>query len=170
MLQELQRSLEVKIAYVERFVFLLIPIVLERMICNIVSAILPFDDLTDNTNIIMKKAFKVLDRLYRPNHNYKKIGVILLDLKQRKKDFRNNNYVIQDNLFTYDKNYKNIVDLSDIHMKILDNINAKMGKMTIFYGSQGMVKYSGRKKIEKDKWRMRSFYRSPFYTQIGLTY
>ena len=67
-------------------------------------------------------------------------------------------------MFTYDKNYKNIADLSDIHMKILDNINAKMGKMTIFYGSQGMVKYSGRKKIEKDKWRMRSFYRSPFYT------
>ena len=82
----------------------------------------------------------------------------------KEKDFRNNNYVIQDNLFTYDKNYKNIADLSDIHMKILDNINAKMGKMTIFYGSQGMVKYSRRKKIEKDKWRMRSFYRSPFYT------
>ena len=112
----------------------------------------------------MKKAFKVLDRLYRPNYNYKKIGVILLDLKQRKKDVQNNDYVIQDNLFTYGKNYKNIADASDIHMKILDNINTKMGKMTIFYGSQGIVKHSGRKKIEKDKWRMRSFYRSPFYT------
>ena len=128
------------------------------------SAILPFDDLTDNTNIIMKKAFKVLDRLYRPNYNYKKIGVILLDLKQRKKDVKNNDYVIQDNLFTYDKNYKNIADASDICMEILDNINTKMGKMTLFYGSQGIVKYSGRKKIENDKWRMRSFYRSPFYT------
>ena len=70
-------------------------------------------------------------------------------------------------MFTYDKNYKNIADLSDIHMKILDNVNAKMGKMTIFYGSQGMVKYSGRKKIEKDKWRMRSFYRFLFTLQIG---
>ena len=128
------------------------------------SVILPFDDLTDNTNIIMKKAFKVLDRLYRPNYNYKKIGVILLDLKQRKKDVKNKDYVIQDNLFTYDKNYKNIADASDICMEILDDINTKMGKMTLFYGSQGIVKHSGRKKIEKDKWRMRSFYRSPFYT------
>ena len=68
----------------------------------------------------MKKAFKVLDRLYRPNYNYKKIGVILLDLKQRKKDVKNNDYVIQDNLFTYGKNYKNIADASDISMKILD--------------------------------------------------
>ena len=49
-------------------------------------------------------------------------------------------------------------------MKILDDINNKMGKMTLFYASQGMVKLSRRKKIENDKWRMRSFYRSPFYT------
>merc|ERR1711988_232356 len=99
---------------------------------------LPFDDLTDNTNIIMKKAFKVLDRLYRPNYNYKKIGVILLDLKQRKKDFINKDYIIQSNLFTYNKNEKINASQSDIHMKILDGINAKMGKMTIFYGSQGI--------------------------------
>ena len=32
----LLEKLEVKIAYVERFVFLLIPIVLERRICNII--------------------------------------------------------------------------------------------------------------------------------------
>ena len=81
------------------------------------SAILPFDHLTDNTNIIMKKAFKILDTLYRPNYNYKKIGVILLDLKQRKKDVKNINYVIQDNLFMYDKSYKNIANPSDICMK-----------------------------------------------------
>ena len=67
-------------------------------------------------------------------------------------------------MFKYGKNYKNIADSSDISMKILDDINTKMGKMTLFYGSQGIVKHSGRKKIEKDKWRMRSFYRSPFYT------
>ena len=36
----------------------------------------------------MKKAFKILDTLYRPNYNYKKIGVILLDLKQRKKTLK----------------------------------------------------------------------------------
>ena len=49
-------------------------------------------------------------------------------------------------------------------MKMLDDINTKMGKMTLFYGSQGIVKYSGRKKIKKNKWKMRSFKKSPFYT------
>ena len=51
-----------------------------------------------------------------------------------------------------------------VHLSTEDDINNKMGKMTLFYGSQGIVKHSGRKKIENDKWRMRSFYRSPFYT------
>ena len=65
---------------------------------------------------------------------------------------------------TTNNSYKNVVNASDICVKILDDINAKMGKMTLFYGSQGLIKNAGRKKIENDKWRMRSFYRSPFYT------
>ena len=48
-------------------------------------------------------------------------------------------------------------------MKILDSINTKMGKMTLFYGSQGVMKQSKIKK-EESNWRMRSNYRSPFYT------
>ena len=38
------------------------------------------------------------------------------------------------------------------------------GKMTIFYGSQGIIKQRRREKKEEDKWRMRSGYKSPFYT------
>ena len=128
------------------------------------SAILAFEDFTDNTTVIVQQAFKLLENLYRPNYNYKKIGITLLDLKQRKKDLTNNDYIIQGNLFTYNKNQKTGVNQSDINMKIVDNINAKMGKMTIFYGSQGVVKQSRRKKIQEDKWRMKSCYRSPFYT------
>ena len=128
------------------------------------SATLTFNDLTNNTTVIIQQAFKLLESLYRPNYNYKKIGVILLDLKQREKKIINQNYIIQDNLFTYNKNEKISVSQSDIHMKILDDINAKMGKMTIFYGSQGIVKQQRREKIEEDKWRMRSGYKSPFYT------
>ena len=128
------------------------------------SAILAFEDFTDNTTVIVQQAFKLLENLYRPNYNYKKIGITLLDLKQRKKDSTNNHYIIQGNLFTYNKNEKIGANQSDINMKILDNINAKMGKMTIFYGSQGVIKQSRRKKIQEDKWRMRSCYRSPFYT------
>ena len=128
------------------------------------SATLTFNDLTNNTTVIIQQAFKLLESLYRPNYNYKKIGVILLDLKQREKKIINQNYIIQDNLFTYNKNEKISVSQSDTHMKILDDINAKMGKMTIFYGSQGIVKQQRREKIEEDKWRMRSGYKSPFYT------
>ena len=128
------------------------------------SATLTFNDLTNNTTVIIQQAFKLLESLYRPNYNYKKIGVILLDLKQREKKIINQNYIIQDNLFTYNKNEKISVSQSDTHMKILDDINAKMGKMTIFYGSQGVVKQQRREKIEEDKWRMRSSYKSPFYT------
>ena len=128
------------------------------------SAILAFEDFTDNTTVIVQQAFKLLENLYRPNYNYKKIGITLLDLKQRKKDLTNNHYIIQGNLFTYNKNEKTVANQSDINMKIVDNINAKMGKMTIFYGSQGVIKQSRRKKIQEDKWRMRSCYRSPFYT------
>ena len=128
------------------------------------SATLTFNDLTNNTTVIIQQAFKLLESLYRPNYNYKKIGVILLDLKQREKKIINQNYIIQDNLFTYNKNEKISVSQSDTHMKILDDINTKMGKMTIFYGSQGIVKQRRREKIEEDKWRMRSGYKSPFYT------
>ena len=53
-----------------------------------------------------------------------------------------------------------------IDMKILDSINAKMGKMSIFYGSQGIIKQRRRERIERieDKWKMRSSYKSPSYT------
>ena len=128
------------------------------------SATLTFNDLTNNTTVIIQQAFKLLESLYRPNYNYKKIGVILLDLKQREKKIINQNYIIQDNLFTYNKNEKISVSQPDTHMKILDDINTKMGKMTIFYGSQGIVKQQRREKIEENKWRMRSGYKSPFYT------
>ena len=119
--------------------------------------------MTDDTAVIIQQAFKLLENLYRPNYNYKKIGVILLDIKQRKKNM-NKDYVIQGNLFTYNKDEKISARQSDIHMKTLDDINAKMGKMTIFYGSQGIIKQRRREETEEDKWRMRSGYKSPFYT------
>ncbi len=128
------------------------------------SATLTFSDLTDNTTVMIQQAFKLLEGLYRPNYNYKKIGVILLDLKQREKDFINKHYIIQGNLFTYNKNEKINANQSDIDIKILDSINAKMGKMSIFYGSQGITKQRRREKVEEDKWRMRSGYKSPLYT------
>ena len=122
------------------------------------SASIIFDDLTDSTNLIIGKAFKLLESLYLPNYNYKKIGVVLLDIQKRE-----HNFIIQDNLFTYENTKKEFTNKSDICMKMLDSINAKMGKMTLFYGSQGIIKQR-KQRIEGNNWKMRSSYRSPFYT------
>ena len=122
------------------------------------SASIIFDDLTDSTNLIIGKAFKLLESLYLPNYNYKKIGVVLLDIQKRE-----HNFIIQDNLFTYGNTKKEFTNKSDICMKMLDSINAKMGKMTLFYGSQGIIKQR-KQRTEGNNWKMRSSYRSPFYT------
>ena len=57
------------------------------------SATINFDELTDSTTIIIEKSFKLLENLYRPKYNYKKIGVTLLGLKQ-KDDGSSDNYII----------------------------------------------------------------------------
>ena len=127
------------------------------------SATINFDELTDSTTIIIEKSFKLLENLYRPKYNYKKIGVTLLGLKQ-KDDGSSDNYIIQGSLFIHNAGQQIHISRSCDRMKLIDNINAKMGKMTIFHGSQGVIKNSRNIKSEPDKWRMRSCYKSPFYT------
>ena len=127
------------------------------------SATINFDELTDSTTIIIEKSFKLLENLYRPKYNYKKIGVTLLGLKQ-KDDGSSDNYIIQGSLFIHNADQQIHISRSCDRMKLIDNINAKMGKMTIFHGSQGVIKNSRNIKLEPDKWRMRSCYKSPFYT------
>ena len=127
------------------------------------SATINFDELTDSTTIIIEKSFKLLENLYRSKYNYKKIGVTLLGLKQ-KDDGSSDNYIIQGSLFIHNADQQIHMSRSCDRMKLIDNINTKMGKMTIFHGSQGVIKNSRNIKSEPDKWRMRSCYKSPFYT------
>ena len=127
------------------------------------SATINFDELTDSTTIIIEKSFKLLKNLYRPKYNYKKIGVTLLGLKQ-KDDGSSDNYIMQGSLFIHNADQQIHMSRSCDRMKLIDNINTKMGKMTIFHGSQGVIKNSRNIKSEPDKWRMRSCYKSPFYT------
>ena len=127
------------------------------------SATINFDELTDSTTIIIEKSFKLLENLYRPKYNYKKIGVTLLGLKQ-KDNGSSDNYIIQGSLFIHNADQQIHMSRSCDRMKLIDNINTKMGKMTIFHGSQGVIRNSRNIKSEPDKWRMRSCYKSPFYT------
>ena len=42
------------------------------------SATLTFNDLTNNTTVIIQQAFKLLESLYRPNYNYRKLELYYL--------------------------------------------------------------------------------------------
>jgi DNA polymerase V len=110
------------------------------------GAMINFDEPIDNTVKIIKESFRLLENIYRSNYNYKKIGVVLLGLKQNKKNVLENSYIIQSNLFTLNKNLSDDSKKSDICMKLFDDINSRMGKKTLFYGSQGMQKISKKKK------------------------
>ena len=66
-----------------------------------------FDEPIDNTVEIINESFKLLENIYRSNYNYKKIGVVLLGLKQNKKNVIENTYIIQSNLFTLNQNLSN---------------------------------------------------------------
>ena len=128
------------------------------------GAMINFDEPIDNTVEIINESFKLLENIYRSNYNYKKIGVVLLGLKQNKKNVIENTYIIQSNLFTLNPNLSNNSKKSDVCMKLFDDINSRMGKKTLFYGSQGMQKRSKKIKQKADKWSMRSCYKSPSYT------
>jgi len=128
------------------------------------GAMINFDEPIDNTVKIIKESFRLLENIYRSNYNYKKIGVVLLGLKQNKKNVLENSYIIQSNLFTLNQNLSDCNKKSDICMRLLDDINARMGKKTLFYGSQGMQKVSKKTKEQADKCSMRSCYKSPSYT------
>jgi DNA polymerase V len=123
-----------------------------------------FVEPIDNTVQIINESFKLLEKIYRSNYNYKKIGVVLLGLKQNKNNVIENTYIIQSNLFTLNQNLSNNSKKSDVCMKLFDDINSRMGKKTLFYGSQGMQKRSKKIKQKADKWSMRSCYKSPSYT------
>ena len=71
---------------------------------------------------------------------------MLLGLKQNKKNVIENTYIIQSNLFTLNQNLSNNSKKSDVCMKLFDDINSRMGKKTLFYGSQGMQKRSKKTK------------------------
>ena len=126
-------------------------------------AMINLDDPTNDTAIIIKKSFKLLESIYRSNYSYKKIGITLLDIKQNAKNNIESNNVIQSDLFTYTRNRQNNKG-SEVCMKLLDDLNTRMGKMTLFYGSQGIQKQSRKIKVNKEKWPMKSSCKSPFYT------
>jgi DNA polymerase V len=96
---------------------------------------------TNDTSEIISAAKRGLKKIYKEGLLYKKCGVILVDLSLESEIpldfFRGNPDPKRQKL-----------------MKIIDKVNAKQGKDTIFYGAMGVEPY----------WKMRSDKRSSRFT------
>lgn len=96
---------------------------------------------TDITSVLLKYALQALDKIYKEGIRYRKTGIVLMELYPKDS--------VQLSLFhegASEKEHK----MTDL----LDKINEKMGRGTVFYAKEG---------IEKS-WMMRSEMRSPNYS------
>ena len=96
---------------------------------------------TSNTSKIIKEAKRLTNKLFLPNYEYQKIGVILLDISDAKHE--------QFSFYEHE-NYER----SDILMDSLDQLNDRFGNGTLFMGAQGIQK----------NWKMRADRKSAAYT------
>ena len=96
---------------------------------------------TNSSNLLLKYAMEGLDRIYRPGFNFKKVGVMVLDLVPESN--------IQFNMFMAENREKN-----GTLMKSLDNINKAFGKDLVRFAVQGYAR----------KWKLRQERLSPCYT------
>ncbi len=85
-----------------------------------------------------------LDLIYKANYPYAKAGIMLFDLQNKDK--------IQGNLLDYLENQENEQIKSKNLMQVLDNINHKFGKNTLFFGAEG---------IHDANWYMTQEHKSP---------
>jgi DNA polymerase V len=107
---------------------------------------------TDNVVEIIKSALKILEQIYQKNYEYKKAGIMLLDLVKKGENEQIN--LFQNDLLS-NQNVKNFDDKkSEIIQKTLEKINQNFSKNTIFYAIQGT----------KRSWQMLCNKRSQHYT------
>ena len=144
------------------YVFLSIPIDIEKDLQYSNKGITIFDEPTNDTSLMIRRGFEVLQGIYRVKHNYKKIGVTLINFTINNKELSlkfptmSGEKFIQGNLFSQSLLSQK---KSNKFMKILDNINYRMGAGTIFYGSQGIKINLKNKKISGplDYYKSKSF-------------
>jgi len=103
-----------------------------------------FARATDSLSEIIKMAREAINDIYQPDFNYKKAGIILLDLVPRNQ--------VQENLLILDdaKKREKIEKLENA----MSLVNQNLGRNTIFYAALGT----------KKNWAMQSNNRSPSYT------
>lgn len=95
---------------------------------------------TSDTPELISRAAAVLNRLYRPGHSYRKVGVVLLDLSPADQT--------QPNLFQPPQREREEL------MDALDRINRRWGRDTIHSAANGLAK----------NWKNKQARKSPAYT------
>lgn len=103
---------------------------------------IPLPTPTDDTRRLVNVALWALKRIYKPNYNYAKAGIMLSELV-----FKDG---IQEDLFSSVKTNAK----SDALMKAMDLINVKMGRESIKLASEGFNR----------PWKMKQGNKSPNYT------
>lgn len=109
-----------------------------------------FDEAIDDTRLVIKAAKELVSSLYREGLRYKKVGITLLDLS-------NDQLPSQTNLFSAAGNKAiNVVDAKrqKTLMKVMDDLNEKMGRGTILLAAQGI----------EQEWSMKRGLKSSNYT------
>lgn len=97
---------------------------------------------TASTNDLIGKSLFLLDQLYEPGTNYKKAGVLVQDLCDAQR--------VQGNLFESLYRHEQSAELN----KVMDNINRRYGKNTLYFSTCGSV----------HGWARQEQFRSPRYT------
>ncbi len=96
---------------------------------------------TDDTREIVGLARTVITRLYSPGHAFLKAGIGLVEIVDRK-------------YYQFDLLHSGQLAKSDKLMEVIDRINQRTGKGTLFLAAQGVSK----------PWYMRQQFTSPQYT------
>jgi DNA polymerase V len=99
---------------------------------------LRFAEASNSTSFIIQQARLCLEKIFKTGHDYKKAGVMLLDLVPE--DINQIDIITSQDIIKNDK-----------VMATLDQINQRLGKHTIFYASEGVQK----------NWELRRDYISP---------
>jgi DNA polymerase V len=97
---------------------------------------------TSDSALVIKYAINCVRRLYREGKQYKKAGIILLNIdKQQNSQMSFYTNIAQDNK-------------RDVLMKVMDNLNQNMGGRTVYFAAEGV----------RRSWQMRRENVSPNYT------
>jgi len=122
------------------------------------AALMRFDEPIADTSTFIAAATKAIRQLYRPGFRYHKAGVMLTDLvsdgSEQKSLWR-----LEPSDSPHSQNAA-----SRRRMAMLDQVNAAMGRGTLFHASEGVMPSRNTNAPTKPSWQMRQQFRSPSYT------